>query len=277
MKVYLNGKFLNKHNALISPLDEGFLFGKGLFETFRSFKNQIPFLKEHLIRLRKSANLLGIPVKESDKKLKTILFSLLKINKLANAYIKIVVTSGANSNPTTFILMGKLQKISKSLLEKGVDLEISKFTRSKNSFLLKHKSTNYLENLLARQFAVKNGYTNALILDNSKTYVTECASANVFLVKNNKVFTPELETFPILPGITRKIVINISKKLKLPVFEKKISLTEFQNADEIFLTGSLHGIIPVRKIENKTYIENPGKITKILIAEYLKLVNNLVE
>jgi len=269
MKIFLNGNFIPLNKSKISPCDMGFLYGAGAFETLRSFDGYIPFIDRHYRRLKKTLKLLDINFNLSYKDIKKIIYKLLKINKLKNAYIRITVSSGTDKNrPTIFILLKKIDIILYKSYLNGVVLSISKYNRN-YSILSNYKTLNYLENLLERRKANKQKYFDTIFLDITGKYITECTSANIFVVKNNIVYTPEVKNFPVLGGITREIVIEILKKNKINIIEKKITKSEMFTADEIFITNSLIGIVPVKRINKFFVSENiPGKITEILINKY---------
>ncbi|OGS19708.1 MAG: hypothetical protein A3J83_01105 [Elusimicrobia bacterium RIFOXYA2_FULL_40_6] len=276
MIIYLNGKFIDSKKAHISPFDEGYLFGKGLFETLRSVNGGLPFLNLHIDRLNNSLRFFGIKINESKAAFHSILKHLLKANRLTEAYIRITVSSGADNKPTVLIYVKKLPEIPKKYLTNGISVMISQASRTKGSITSGHKTISYLENITERESALKTGYVNALILDCSGEYAVECASANIFAVKNNAVLTPDLSSFPILPGITRQVVIKLAKELELKTIERKILFIELVDADEVFITGSLNGIIPVNRI-GKYKIGKPGKITALIANQYIKKAINLVK
>ncbi|MBU0951291.1 MAG: aminotransferase class IV [Elusimicrobia bacterium] len=275
MTVYLNGKITDLNEAKISPLDKGFLFGSGVFETLRSYNKSIPFVDKHYKRLKRSAKELRIPFKLSLKDLTGILFKLLEANNLNNAYIRITLSAGTEK-PTLFIFMKKLDPIPGTFYSKGADLAISSYRTNNYSFLPKYKTLSYLENLNEKTKALKMKCFNSLYTDPSGKYLTECASANIFVVKGKTVYTPALEPFPILPGIIREVIKDLCKILNLKLVEKNILKTELLNADEVFITNSKIGIIPIKKIGG-FYIGKPGKITQLLMNQYFKTAFNLVK
>jgi len=275
VKIYLNGKIVDINKASISPLDRGFLCGEGLFETLRSYNSRTPFLKLHTDRLYASLKFFNIRIAEKHDDFRLVIRRLLALEKLSDAYIRITVSSGLNGAATVLVYVKKLEKLPDSFLAGGIRLSISGTARSSKSFIHAYKTTSCFENIFEREKAAKKGFANALFLDGTRKYVTECASANIFLVKNVVLSTPRLSGFPILPGITRHVVLETAKKLKIKAVEKDITLDEMNKADEVFITGSLHGIVPVRSINSRLY-GKPGKTTMALMAEYSKTANNFV-
>ncbi|MBD7915211.1 aminotransferase class IV family protein, partial [Clostridium sp. Sa3CUN1] len=127
------------------------------------------------------------------------------------------------------------------------------------------KSINYLENILEREEAIKNGYDEVIFL-NESGYLSEGSMSNIFIIKNNKIFTPDINQ-GLLPGIIRNFIVE-----RYNVIEKRITLEELFNADEIFITNSILGIMKISKIENKILVEN--KLTNIIKEEYNQMIES---
>jgi branched-chain amino acid aminotransferase len=266
--LYLNDQFISTSNARIAPDDRGFLLGDGLFETMKSTQGSIHFFKQHWQRLQNGCQFLAIPVPLSDKTLQTIISELLIKNNLheTSAGIRLTLTRGSSSrgllppeNPQpTFMLTC----FSLAPIKKSVSLHVTKIIRNEHSPLVKIKSLNYLDNILARREAFIH-HTDEGILLNTKGNIAEVSAANIFMVKDNKVFTPSIEEGA-LPGVTRQIVIDICKKLSIPILETAIDLSFFYSAQEIFLTNSLIGIQPVHRVNDQSFsMGNEGVVFKL--------------
>ena len=266
MKVYVNGKLVDSHKATLSIFDRGFLYGDGAFESLCT-KNSQPFLlEEHLKRLFKSLKLLKIKAPLSSKALKQAVFKTLAANKLKEAYLKIIVTRGQvkahglstknqKGKSTLIIIVEKAQAI-QPLSWKA----IVSSARKANAPSSRIKSLCYLDNVLAKAEAERVGADEAFLLD-EKGNLTEGTVSNIFIAKHQTIYTPSLAS-PILPGITRQLVIKIAKQSALRVIEKSISPKELYNADECFVTLSGPGIIPING--------QAGPITQKLISLYGK-------
>ncbi|NOY88773.1 MAG: hypothetical protein GXO93_05200, partial [FCB group bacterium] len=266
--VYINGKFLDAKDAKISPLDRGFLYGEGAFETLRLYNGNIIFLKKHYQRLLNTLAFLNIEFKLTFKKLESIIYKLQRQNKLSHAYLRISV-----SKSTIFILIKKLPYNPEKIFEYGVSLRFSALRRNPYSFVPFHKTMNYIENINEKEKAVKRGFFDSLFVDISGNYITECATSNIFVVKNEILYTPSVE-LPLLPGVTRESIIELARNLKIKVKEQKIKKNILSKADEIFITNSIAGILPVKKIENSFTTKSiPGKLTKLLYQEYKKYLS----
>jgi len=283
-KIFLNGKYVSLKNAKVSILDRGFLYGDGAFETMRSYNGRIFRLEGHLRRLSRGLKLMSISPPYDVDKLCSLVLRTLEANKLKNAYIKIIVTRGRGpagidikrgAIPTTIIYTKPLSKFPTPLYEEGVKLGIAKISRNENSYTAQLKSLNYVDNILARHNTRLSGYDEALFL-NSRKMVAEAATSNIFIVKNGRVITPP-ERAGLLPGITRKAVIELaSKYLYNKVKEGNISLRVLESADEIFLTNSVLELFPVTVV-GKRRIGNgkPGPFYRILHSLYKVEVGNV--
>lgn len=252
--VYLNGKFVKEKYAKISVFDAGLFYGWGAFETMRSYDGKIFRLDAHLDRLFGSLKFLMIKINFTKLQLKTAVSELIKKNQIKNGYIRITVTAGKTEGQLNlnnrqksnlFIIARKLKPSAK----KAITAQIAGLKRNDGSLLSGLKSANYLENILAKMDAKKRGFDEAILL-NTKGFVAEAATANLFLVKNGNLLTPSLDS-GILPGITRQVIIEIAKKEGIGVKENKIKLNELLSAQEIFLTNSIIEILPVARIGAK--------------------------
>jgi branched-chain amino acid aminotransferase len=289
-KILINGKLVDARRAKISVFDRGFMYGDGVFESLHTYHGKPFLLKEHLGRLFNAAKTLGIEIPntpgrpgQAKSQIQTWINTLLKVNKLNNAYIKIILTRGvakrhglsfknATGKPTLIIITEKIAAIKSdaggraSFLGRGRALKLThpwkiitvKSARAQVSRATKGmpaistiKSLNYLENILAKAEAEKHGAHEAVFLDKDGN-VLEGTVSNIFIVKNGALVTPPL-TLPILPGVTRAYIIKLARKLKIEVKEQKLKLKDLLAADECFLTFSGEGIVPVRQLNQHKF------------------------
>lgn len=267
MKVWINNKFVDARDAKISVFDRGFLYGDGLFETMRAYRGSIFLLDRHLSRLFDSAKAIRMHIPYSKKALREASCDSIERNGLKDAYIRITVTRGGS----VIILTKKIKARPRSDYINGISVKVSKIVLNENSPLAGKKSLNYLNYLLAKEDAMRDGCGEA-ILFNTKGDVAEGATSNIFLVKNKKLITPSLDS-GILPGITRQTVIAIAKKMKISVIEKRVLPKELMSADEAFITNSIMELLPVKNIGHaKIGRGRPGEMTKLLHAAYRKML-----
>lgn len=257
--IWLNGSFLFLQKAGVSPMDRGFLYGDGLFETLRGEGGFILYLKEHVSRLRNSASHLSIDIPDS-MDWQGILEELLRRNDLINhtTRVKIIVTRGNSSglgtphqkNPTLFIMVEKYDPPELSDYQKGLKLIV--FRKGFSPPLAFFKSLNYLYYLIARQTALDAGANEALILDPSGN-VSEASTGSLLIRKLGKWYSPECHYQ--LPGITVKQVINILGEMGDKVEFKNFTLEEIFSVETLWMLNSLVGIIPVYKVDDKPLLE----------------------
>ena len=276
--VYLNGSLIPREQARISPLDYGFLYGFGLFETMRAYQGRVFLLNNHLNRLSRAAKMLGVPVKIA--KLKQPVIDILRANELDDARIRITVSPGEGAvapepntckKPTVLITAVRYQPYPEKVYQKGFKAIISSIRRNSQSPLSRLKSTNYLESLLAKQETKATGADEALLL-NDRGLLAEASMSNIFLVTNGTLRTPGEES-GILPGITRGVIIELASKLGINAVEDEIRTEELFQAEEAFLTNSLIEVMPLAEAEWKTIGSDvPGPITKRLMTAYKQMV-----
>lgn len=277
--VYLNGSIMTPDQASISVQDYGFLYGCALFETMRAYDGKIFRLDSHLARLAKSATLLGIQLDLS--MLRSAVYDLLQANELREAKIRITLSAGEGAfvpdldsckNPNIFIVASEYQPYPDDIYQRGFKVIVSSWQRNSGSLLSHIKSTNYLENLLARQEARKKGADEAIWL-NEKGLVAEGTMSNVFLVFEDVIKTPPEES-GILPGITRRTIFEIAESINVKIIEDKIDIETLKNATEIFITNSLIEVMPVTTIENVPVNDGtPGPKTRLLQQKYREVIH----
>jgi branched-chain amino acid aminotransferase len=281
MKVYLNGKFVEKNEAKISVFDHGFLYGDGVFEGIRAYNCLVFKLKEHIDRLFESAHSIMLKIDFDREKMAEAVIETLKINKLEDAYIRLIVSRGegdlgldprkCKGNETIVIITDKIVLYSEKLYKEGMAIITVPTIRNIPEALNPQiKSLNYLNNILAKIEAINSGYEEALMLDHLG-YVAECTGDNIFVVEKDELYTPP-QCMGTLRGITRDTVLSIAKRLKIPTHEHVLTRHELYNSKECFLTGTAAEIIPVVKVDGREIGDvRPGKITKLLMQEFRKL------
>lgn len=284
--IFLNDKIISKSQAKIFTSSPGFLFGDGVFETIKAYSGHVYGIDLHLDRLTGSLKTFKYALWQTDlfKPIaKETISSLLEINHLTEceANIKIVVSRStygkkfdmrSSENYDLMISASFIDKANTKHYEKGVNVisSIIKRTFSEN-FIYKHKLINYFENIYAKNEALSLNAQEALFLTYND-FILEGATSNIFFVFNDIVTTPPL-TQNLLPGITRKTVIDLCKENNIKVVERAITYKEIACSDEIFLTNSLIEILPVKKIDDFEIKNNvPGDITKKLMLLYKKRI-----
>ncbi len=281
MKVFINGKLLDRREAKISVFDHGFLYGDGVFEGIRVYNCLVFKLKEHIDRLFESAHTLMLDIPYSKTQIQRAIIDTLRANRLRDAYIRVVVTRGegdlgldprkCKGKESLIIITDKIALYPKEYYQKGLEIITVPTIRNLPEALNPQiKSLNYLNNILAKIEAINAGFPEAIMLD-SLGYVAECTGDNIFIVRKNNLYTPP-QCMGTLRGITRDSVLEIAKRLKIPTHEHVITRHELYISDECFLTGTAAEIVPVVKIDGRVIGRGrPGPVTKRLMQEFKRL------
>ena len=279
-KVFINGNLVPRSEAKVSVFDHGLLYGDGVFEGIRSYNGLVFKLKEHLDRLFESAQTLMLRVPLSRQELTRAIVSVLKANRLKDAYIRLVVTRGVGdlgldprkcSRPTLIIIADRIVLYPKKLYRDGLEIITVPTQRNIPSAVDPQiKSLNYLNNILAKIEATNAGKEEAIML-NQAGVVAECTGDNIFIVKQGTLLTPPTYVGA-LRGVTRGAVLEIAKRERLPAREEIITRHNLFNADECFLTGTAAEVIPVVKVDGRQIATGkPGTVTLRVMQEFHKL------
>src|SRR3989338_5726022 len=278
--IFLNDKIVKDTEGLLSTLDRGFLYGDGLFETLRAYEKKPFRLEDHVTRISNSAHYFDIPFRYTSHQIQQIIEQLLAENNLNDAYIRMTLSRGLGVNglipkgtctPTFVVHTKPLAAYPASLYKTGVSLIISHIRRSTTCPISCHKTLNFLTNYLIKREASEKGAHDALIL-NTDNYIAECAVSNIFVVEKSIVITPSSKA-NILPGITRKITLELCKEKGIHASEELFGLERVFGASEVFITNALMEIMPVLKIEEHAIGKLvPGTITKLLHDKYKSLI-----
>ena len=279
-KVYMNGKFVDGNKAKISIFDHGVLYGDGVFEGIRSYDRLVFRLREHVERLYRSAAVIALKVHISKKAMTRAVADTLKINKLNDAYVRLVVTRGPGDlgldprkckrGGVIFIIADKIMLYPKKFYDKGLHIVSAKTRKNYSGAIDPNiKSLNYLNNILAKIDGIKKGSPEAIMLTYDG-YVSECTGDNIFILKKGTLLTPPRALS--LRGITQQSVIEIARRKKIPFREKNMRLGEICRADECFLTGTAAELIPVTKVDRRVIGNGrPGRVTMELLAAFREM------
>ncbi|MBO8171777.1 MAG: aminotransferase class IV [Bacillaceae bacterium] len=284
MKVYVNGKLADENSAVISVNDHGFLYGAGLFETLRAYQGHLFLFDDHYQRLMKSAAVLGIKVDYSKQDLYEAVISTLKANQLTDAYIRITLSAGTYGvglssdpyhNPSWVIHTRPLPAFPADLYERGKKLVPLRTVSRHPAGTGSYKSLNFLPSVLGKKELGPQQELEGIFLT-SDGYVAEGIVSNLFFVQNQTVFTPSLKT-GILPGIARKLVIQLARRQGLQVEEGFYPLHLWKKADEVFLSNSVQELVPVREVDGVIIgTGRIGLITSGLLQDYRSHVTELM-
>lgn len=245
MIVFLNGEFMIKEECKITPFNSSYLFGNGIFETFRVFDGKIILLGDHLERLNKSLAFFKFkPV--SYEHIEKIINNLVELNNLPTARIKISISKDFLNRKENLLI--DIEEYRRTFPE-FARVMVNPDKLIHGDLIRMHKTTNYLKNEFALEEAKASNYDEAIFID-ELNHLIEGTRTNVFIVTGGKVFTPALDC-GVLPGITRKFILQSAKELEIQVQEKIILIDELLQSDEIFLTNSINGIIKVKQLNER--------------------------
>ena len=283
MKIWLNGKLVDKQDAKLSVFDHGILYGDGVFEGIRVYDRKIFQAQAHIDRLFDSARELRLPIPQTKQELIDAMYETVRANEITDGYIRLVVTRGEGnlglnpfkcSQPGVFIIADQVALYPEEMYRKGMAVIVAKTVRTSASMVNPSvKSLNYLNNIVAKIEAVDAGVAEAIML-NAKGNVAECTGDNLFLVKDGQVFTSPIEA-GILGGITRRVVIELAKRLGIVAQEEDITTKDLYAADECFLTGTAAEVISVTKIDGQVVGDGKaGPMTQKLLEAFREFIRS---
>ena len=253
--LFLDGQFVKAKDARMDLFGQTLHFGYGVFEGIRSYTTvngtKIFKASDHYERLRRSASLMRIPLHYSVSELTQITYHILEKNKLSDAYIRPLVFCSPNMSltaPKEVSLMITAWEWDKYLGNNELRVCISSYQRpNPKSVKIEAKVCgHYVNSILASTEARERGYDEGVLLD-MNGHIAECPGSNIFMEKDGVLYTPS--TGGILPGITRKTVLDICKELDLTVREKAITPEEFLEADSAFICGTAAEILGISSVD----------------------------
>ena len=284
--IWFDGKFLTHDKAKVPVTTHAIHYGTSIFEGIRAYKNEenlfIFRLNEHVKRFRNSGKYYNISLRFSDNEIKKAIINLCRKNKIKKScYIRpfyfvgqyginLHVTKKAPTHVAIFSFpFGDLFN------KNGITSCISiwrKFSDASTPTQAK-MGGNYLNSILATQDAKNRGFDEAILLDKNG-YVSEAPGENIFIIKNNTLFTPPLSSSA-LDGITRRSILTFSKDLGLKTKIKNITKEELKSANEVFLSGTAAEITPIIQIDKKKISSGKiGNLTKTIMEKYHDIVMN---
>jgi branched-chain amino acid aminotransferase len=260
---YYNGKIMPVSKISISPYDLGILRGYGVFDVMCTKNGKPLLLHDHWKRLVNSARELQLRIPVSEKAYKAIVQKLIKNNGHKESTIRTVLTGGVSADAfsigreTFYIMVEKFKPLPKEIFEKGAKVMTLEYQRHHPHA----KITNYVMAIKNLKRKKQLGALEILFTKDGKAL--EASTSNFFIVKKKKLITPVDD---ILHGITKKLVISLAKKAKIPVVQRTVKVAELFTADELFLSASNKDIVPIIQVDNKKIGNGkPGNITRLLM------------
>ncbi|QHZ44815.1 MULTISPECIES: aminodeoxychorismate lyase [Bacillus] len=274
MIIYMNGHYVKEEEARLSPFDHGFLYGIGVFETFRLYKGK-PFLLEwHMERLQTALNELKIETALTESDVLSVLDKLLELNQPpnGNARIRLNISAGPGGsglfpdsykNPCIMVMMNPFDPASVPEEKEGIILQVRRNT-PEGPFRL--KSHHFLNNLYGKRELGSDPGKEGIFLTASGD-VAEGIVSNLFWQKDGCVYTPSLKT-GILDGVTRRYVLERLDSMGMKVRQGEYPLDHLLAAEEAWMTNSVQEIVPFRQIGATAFPGKDGSLTKKLQKVY---------
>lgn len=281
IRVFVDGKVVPPDQAMVSVFDRGFLYGDSVYEVMRTVRGRPLELDPHLDRLGRSADAIALALPPRAEILAAIDRTLAEAGN-PDSYLRIIVTRGAGpisldpaaaDRPRLIVIVKHLELPDARCYSDGVHVAVVSVLRNlRRAVDPKVKSGNYLNNVLALAEAKRSGAYEALMCDH-KGHLAEGSTSNFFFVRDGAVLTPALDV-GILEGITRGRVMTIAREAGYPVTEAVLSPDELPSFDEIFLTSSVRGLVPVVRVDDQPVRDGkPGPITRRIQARYQAFVD----
>ncbi len=281
LKIYVKDGIYPRDEAKVSVFDSVVQGGDAVWEGLRIYNGGVFMLDRHLDRLMDSCKAMlftDIPDRET---ITQALFDTLKANDMTDGvHIRLTLTRGEK---ITSGMDPRLNQMGSCLIivpeykapvydnESGISIITSTIRRNSPNFVdSKIHHNNLINNILAKIQANVAGVDAALMLD-VYGYASELNGTNIFMVKKNKLYTPHADAC--LPGITRGIIIELAHKHNIPCIEKNISLTELYAADEVFCTGTMGELTPIKKIDGREITnDNSSNVMEKLISAFEEII-----
>ena len=286
IQIYINGEFFHRSEAKISVMDSGYLLGDGVWEGIRLHKGTLIHLDDHLERLFSGANSIAMDIGISQHKMAEALQKTINTNDMdSDVHIRLIVSRGIKKTPyqhpkvtlgkPTVVIIPEYKKASEEIKKVGLTLATVK---TKRDHLIQDPRINSLSkhNCIAACIeADQLGVDEGLMLD-PHDFVSTCNSTNFFIVRDEEVWTSTGEYC--LNGVTRGSIIRLCKEYDIPVYEKNFNVEDVHTADEVFVTGTFAGVIPVISVDGKIIGDGTrGSITESLQNWYALDIEKLVE
>jgi len=257
--VSIDGQLVSEHEAKISVLDHGLLYGDGLFEGMRVRAGRIFRLEQHLTRLELGARYLGLELPFDRGGFADVVRRTVRAFAQREAYVRLLVTRGEGplgvdpttcKKPTVVCIVAEIGLYSAEQRAQGLSMITSSYRRPSPDIQdVAVKTLNYLGSALAKQEAKRQGADEALLL-NQQGRVAEASVANVFVLRGNALATPPAID-GCLEGINRAAVLDLARDSGFSVSECSLGRRDLLAADEVFLTGSGAGVVGVRSLDGR--------------------------
>ncbi len=281
MWCWMNGEFLRAEELKISPFDHGFLYGAGFFETFRTYGGNVFLYDKHMDRLHTALTEYRIAMPYDENEILAAVRKLDDLNDGRDGYFRLNVSAGVHdiglapssyASPNVILFRKELAATGRGTEKKGVWLGTP---RNKPESVVRHKSHNFLNNVLGRLELPSLKEMEGLFLT-EEGFVAEGVTSNIFWMKGGVLFTPDIKT-GILPGTTRAFIIECAKSAGISVNEGFYGKEHVEHADELFVTNAVQELVPLSMIEETLLPGATGAYYKKLHELYIQAIEDMKE
>jgi branched-chain amino acid aminotransferase len=277
IRVHIDGRVCLPDEAKISVFDRGFLYGDSVYETIGTAYGRLFALTDHLVRLERSAQRIGLRVPPR-REIDAAIAATVAAAGNPESRVRVILTRGSGKldldpaavdNTQLVVIVFPLGAPTPEMFSQGVSVAIVSVHRnSPRAIDPAVKSGNYLNNVMALGEARRSSGAYEAILCAADGTVAEGSTSNIFIVKAGEVRTPGLDV-GILDGITRAKVTELCRANDIPLRETKIQPDELRGADEAFITSATRGVLPVTRVDERPVGEGtPGPVTRRLMTLY---------
>ena len=287
--IWMDGEMIPWRDATTHVLTHTLHYGMGVFEGVRAYRAEggtaIFRLREHTQRLFHSAHILRMKIPFDQQTLIDAQVESIRQNKLETGYLRPMAFYGSEGmgiradNLKVHVIVASWEwgtYLGEESLRSGIRVQVSSYTRHHVNVAMCRAKANghYINSMLALQEAVDNGYDEALLLD-TNGFVMEGSGENLFIVRDNVIYTPDLTSA--LDGITRNTVMKIIADEGLELVEKRITRDEIYICDEAFFTGTAAEVTPVRELDNRQIGSGTrGPVTEKIQSRFFDAVHGRI-
>ena len=286
IRIYINGQFFHRSDAKVSVMDSGYLLGDGVWEGIRLYKGTMIHLDQHLDRLYHGAKAIAMDIDQTKQQMELAIRSTLEKNRMmTDVHIRLIVSRGIKITPyqdpkvtigkPTLVIIPEYKKASEQVKIKGITIGTVKTIRDNRTQDPRINSLSKHNCIAACIEADKLGVDEGLMLD-PHGYISTCNSTNFFIVRDQEVWTSTGKYC--LNGVTRSNVIDLCKENDITILEKDFLLDDVHSANEVFVTGTFAGIVPVINVDGHVIGEGiRGILTEKLQRYYTLDLENQCE
>src|SRR5437867_4599398 len=278
LAIYLDGRYVTKReDAAVALFDHGFLYGDGVFEGIRVYGGRVFRFDDHMDRLYRSARGISLEIPMDRQTLNEVVLETVRRSGLDSGYIRLIVSRGEGdlgidprkcAAASVYVIVDKIAVYPKEKYDAGLRVITASTRRQRPDTLDPQiKSLNYLNNILAKQEAIRQGADEAIMLNDSG-YITEATADNLFVVRGGEVATPPVH-LGLLEGITRRVVLDLAHQMAIPAHERILVMQDVYGAEEVFLTGTGAELVPVVEADGRRVGDGrPGPVFGRLLEAF---------